>query len=473
MMSVNQTLFDLPGHPEPVLLNLPLRRIHEIFEQLADRYGTLFTVQYANRPMVVVADAQLIKYILCKRPELFAPYHKNSRVLTSIKADGIEAADDEDWRRQRALIAGALESGYLSRYFTAIRSATEDLKNRWLSYGENLSRSEWETEIFAFSMTVFTAVVFGDMNALPAGQRQAARTLLENVVPILGGRIDDLLPQMHLQSFVEDKGFDDKIEEIRSVIETLVRHNRKLLSHRNSIGATGNLLEVLMSLMAEQNLAVDTAKLVENILQILLASEATTANTLLRVLHYLAADPDAQQEVRHEVDRLLVEGGMIEGNKDGKKLKCMEAVIYETMRLASVSRFVIMETKTEILLNDVAIPGGTPFLLLIGYCGLDPQNFQQADVFDHRRWLGGNKTEAAHTRAIFGFGAGPRSCPGRGLAMLVIKTALAMICGNFCIRPVVGDAQAKHFPLDFTLHVRSENQVNKITDDIGVTEDVD
>ncbi|MDD5273934.1 MAG: cytochrome P450, partial [Methylovulum sp.] len=199
-----------------------LNRVHEVFEGLVAQYGKMFTVQFANRPMVVVADAKTLNFILCKRPELFAPYRKNSKILAAIKADGIETADGSDWKRQREVIATAMESAYLGRYFENIKAVTEDLKNRWFDYGKPLTKADLEMEIFGFSISVFTAIMFGDMADLPLEEREAIMALLFDLSAILGGRIDALLPQMHLENFSEDHVFEGGIKEIRDVIENLV-----------------------------------------------------------------------------------------------------------------------------------------------------------------------------------------------------------------------------------------------------------
>jgi cytochrome P450 len=437
-MRVTKNISELPGPPGPVIMDADLSRAHAFFEGLVAQYGHMFTVQFAGQPMVVVAGTKLLNFILCKRPELFGPYCRNSRILEAIKADGIETADGPDWKRQREIIAASMESGYLARYFGHIKAVTEGLKDRWLSYGENLPQTDWAAEIYSFSISVFTAVMFGERAARQTGEPEGAPDLLLDLVAVLGARIDALLPQMHLPSFSEDKGFEEKITEIVRVTKNLVSHNRALLAGNKGAGQVDNLLQVLITTMEEAGLVSHDVKLTENILQILLASEPTTAETLLRVLHCLAAQPHVQHEIQDEVDALLGKRAFIEDIKDIKKLKCIDAVILETMRIASVSRLVLVAAKTDLSLEDVAIAKGTPLILLVAYGGLDEANFYQAQAFDCQRWRSENRMafEPHNSKAALGFGAGPRSCPGRGLAMLVMKTVLAMICKNFQIRPV-------------------------------------
>lgn len=463
MSCIINTIFELPSHPDPVMMDPDLNRAHEIFEGLAARYGKMFVVQFAGQPMVVVADAKPLNFILCKRPELFGPYRKNSGILQAIRSDGIETADDNDWRLQRELIATSMESSYLAEYFETVKEVTEALRQRWLGYGEHLSESDFEAEIFGFSASIFTMIMFGDMSYLPRDEKEAAGSLLINLAAVLGGRIDELLPQMHLENFSENKDFEVEIKNIVGIVENLIGYNKNLLARNDGGGAAKNLLQVLIGIMNAKGLSARQVKLTENVLQILLASEPTTADTLFRVLRYLAENPEVQTEIRNEVDAVSGKRGVIENIKDIKKLKFVDAAIMETMRIASVSRLVLVQAKTDLLLEEVEITGGTPLVLLTAYCGLEEENFHRADVFDYQRWHRDSRVDAEphNGKAALGFGVGPRSCPGRGLAMLVMKTAVAMICGNFQIRLVGGKAapdgipsEGRPLPLGFTLELR-------------------
>ena len=58
--------------------------------------------------------------------------------------------------------------------------------------------------------------------------------------------------------------------------------------------------------------------------------------------------------------------------------------------------------------------------------------YANAAQFDPARWL----EESVNKKAAMPFGAGPRTCPGRYLALLEMKVAIAMLLARFDIETV-------------------------------------
>jgi len=65
----------------------------------------------------------------------------------------------------------------------------------------------------------------------------------------------------------------------------------------------------------------------------------------------------------------------------------------------------------------------------------DERHFPNAATFQPARWLERDRA-AAGKRVSMPFGAGPRLCPGRYLAMLEMKMVAAMLLGGFEIDEV-------------------------------------
>ncbi|HEU5178672.1 MAG TPA: cytochrome P450, partial [Burkholderiales bacterium] len=65
----------------------------------------------------------------------------------------------------------------------------------------------------------------------------------------------------------------------------------------------------------------------------------------------------------------------------------------------------------------------------------DERRFADAQAFDPERWLSGTSASSAK-RVARPFGAGPRLCPGRYLALLEMKMLMAMLLASFEIESV-------------------------------------
>ena len=87
----------------------------------------------------------------------------------------------------------------------------------------------------------------------------------------------------------------------------------------------------------------------------------------------------------------------------------------------------------------IRIPAGTLVMLLMRPAATDERHFPDAQAFDPARWLADGapgRAASSAKRVAMPFGAGPRICPGRYLAMLEIKMVIAMLLGGFDIERV-------------------------------------
>ena len=110
------------------------------------------------------------------------------------------------------------------------------------------------------------------------------------------------------------------------------------------------------------------------------------------------------------------------------------------MRLLPVAPLQGAEPTSDTTIGDVRVPAATRIYLLTGHPANLQENFSEPRSFRPERWLdAGNRLARGHnTHAFFPFGAGPRFCPGRHLAMLEIKIVAAMLCRNFRVVPFPG-----------------------------------
>jgi cytochrome P450 len=127
------------------------------------------------------------------------------------------------------------------------------------------------------------------------------------------------------------------------------------------------------------------------------------------------------------------------------------------MRLKPVAPFLGLEALHDTTVADVQLPRGTLLWLVLRHDSLDERWFGAAERFEPERWLAADGAAAAapapNKRVAMPFGGGPRVCPGRYLALLEIKLAMATLLGSFDLDSLAtADGQAMQEHMTFTMN---------------------
>lgn len=418
------------------LLQIELHKLHLILEEWADQYGDMYRFSLAHKPVVVISNPELIQYILRERPHTFRRGGAIEQISRELGTHGVFAAEGDQWRRQRALTMQAFKPEPLRRFFPTLRIITERLQARWSQLAEAGKPLEVDKDWMRFTVDVTTQFAFGyDINLLENENADFQRHL-ENQLPGFNRWANAPFPYWHYIKLPSDRAMLKSLAIIKETINGFVRQTRERLAQQSAEAQPANFLETLLLARDEDGTGLSDEEILGNVFTILVAGEDTTAHTLSWLLYLISEHPEVQRKLQQEADAVLsgqplpADLGMLE------KLPYLEAVAQETLRLKNVAPMLYLAPVTDVELNGCKIPGGTILMLLSRHGALQEQNFGDAHAFKPERWLAANPA-CPHNRSVFiPFGAGPRFCPGRNLAMLEIKMAIAMVCRNFTVRRV-------------------------------------
>jgi cytochrome P450 len=404
--------------------------VHLTLERWCRHFGPVFRFAVGRRTVVAVGDPDLINAILRDRPEGFRRARELTAVFDEIGVKGAFSAEGEAWRRQRRLAVVALNANHLRRYFAVIRLATERLYARLRAAAADRGALEIDRDFTAFTLDVAYALAFGhDLNALGRADSELRRHI-ELVFRVVGRRVSAPVPYWRLIRLPADREFDRALAALRVAVSGFVSEAREQLRRRPELREHPEtfLQAMLATQQAEQR--DNEEELFGNALTLLLAGQDTTAHTLAWTTWFVAREPQIQARLAEDAHHLLGDASFPSAHTTAAAFEYGEAVLREAMRLKSVAPVLLLESLQDAEFRGVPVPAGTPVLVLTRHAATQDASFSAPTVFDPDRWL--HQSEGPQrSKGFLSFGAGPRFCPGRNLAFLESKAALAMLARNF------------------------------------------
>jgi cytochrome P450 len=431
---------DLPG-PRGLplignLLQVNRHTVHRSVERWCDEHGPMFTFRIGRARMLVVADHELITAVLRDRPDGWRRTHQLQNVGREMGlTPGVFGSEGESWRRQRRMVMSGLDPGRVRAYFPSLQKVTERLRRRWQGAARDGRTLELSAELMRYTVDTVAGLAFGsDINTLES-DGVVIQQHLDRIFPALYRRVMAPLPYWRWIRLPADRALERSVVEVKRAIAGFIAQAReRLRADEQRRREPPNLLEAMIVAAEDAASGIDDERVAANVLTMLLAGEDTTAHTLGWLLHLLHRHRAAMARACEEARRVVA-------RHDGLTPECLaeldyiDACIHETMRLKPVAPFIVVEALRDTCVGDVQVPRGTLLWGAMRYDGLQDRYFAGAASFEPTRWLG-EEGAGSGKRVTMPFGAGPRICPGRYLALTEMKMLLAMLFAHFEIDAV-------------------------------------
>lgn len=428
-----RTLDELAGPPSLPLLGslhlLSLTKVHEVLEDWSRAYGPVFAFRIGSRRGVGIRDPDVVRALMQDRPDGLRRFGTMESVASELGMRGVFAAEGADWRRQRRLINPSFHPHRLEAFEPALR----EVVGRFVTHLEEPSRAGQPVDVLRalmrFTVDVTSLVSFGrDLDTVRRGGAEV-QDHLERLFPAIGRRVMAPFPYWKVFPFLERR-VDRAHEAVRGLLLSLIADARAKLASREGEPAT--LLESMVAATdedAKEPLTDD--EVYANVVTLLLAGEDTTAITIAWMLYYLALHPEVAVRAREEVDANVA--GVVPTLEEAKRLRYVEGIALEALRLRPPGPQLMLEAKRDQRIGDVEVPAGTGVILMLRLIQLDPSLFGDPTSFRPERHLPDAPTDTRpHTPRMFlAFGAGPRVCPGRGLALLESTLLVAALLRRY------------------------------------------
>ncbi|XP_051573113.1 cytochrome P450 2K6-like [Myxocyprinus asiaticus] len=434
-----------PPGPKPLpllgnLLMLDLKKTYVSLCDLSKQYGSVFTVHFGPKKVVVLAGYKTVKQALVNLSEEFG-----DRDITPIFHDfnqgfGILFSNGENWRQMRRFALSNLrdfgmgkkgseekiieESKYLREEFEKFEGKPFDtslpvslaISNIILSivYGNRFEYSNpwlhgmvqrsYENMKMVGSASVQLYNMFPWLCPFVKNQKQIMNNLKNNFKEseeLINGLLKTLDPQ-------DPRGFADSF---------LVRQQKDKES-------------------AEKETPFHTKNLFYSINNLFAAGTDTTTTTLCWSLLLMAKYPEIQDKVQEEIDRVI--GGRQPVVEDRKNLPYTDAVIHETQRLASILPISVpRKTSCDVHLNGYLIKKDTSIVPLLITVLRDENEWETPNTFNPGHFLN-KQGQFIKNDAFMPFSAGRRVCVGESLARMELFLFFTSLLQNFRFTPPPG-----------------------------------
>ncbi|XP_075675795.1 cytochrome P450 3A31-like [Dermatophagoides pteronyssinus] len=439
-------------------------RIELLSQKNIQKIGKVYGWEMFGGINVTIAEPELIQLIMSKEFINF-PNRRKFNSDDPMFSNFLTVVDLDKWKRFRAIVAPTFATGKLRRMKPCMESICQTLikniDNELANSHDNILSIKRFTG--AYTMDTILQVAFGcKIDSIIEPNHQlviTARKLFNadlSLKSILEMSFIYFFPPFFSKLFkIRLNG--DEMNFFGKFTSELIERKRIEFAQKDFSKAS-TFIEFLLE--AEHELENQQQKINNNEKTIkymnndeiiaqcvlfFLAGYETTATTITMALYYLALNPDKQQVCYEEVNRIISENEINE-NQDplqslsfeniGSKFGYVNAVIDETLRLIPPGSFTERSCVKDTVLTtedgrySITIQKGDIIQIPIYCLHYDEEYFPEPEKFIPERFIrdSGNKHP---NYAYLPFGAGPRACVAKSLALMEAKLALIWLIKNF------------------------------------------
>uniref|UniRef100_A0A0D9V0N8 Cytochrome P450 n=1 Tax=Leersia perrieri TaxID=77586 RepID=A0A0D9V0N8_9ORYZ len=400
-------------------------------------YGKTFLYWLGAIPAISLGKVDLVKQVLLERTGLFPKNYMNAN-LEALLGKGLILSNGQDWERHRKVVHPAFNREKLEAMSVVMAECVESMAQRWQSLideaGNNQVEIELSRELSELTSAVIIHSAFGGSHNEGREVFLAQKELQELAfsssldVPALG-----FLRKLPI--IKENSRVSQLVMKSRSTLMQIIEG--RLANIGTETGYGNDLLGLMLEARAVEKkgngLILSTQEIIDECKTFFFAGQDTTSNHLIWTMFLLSSNAQWQEKLREEV--LTVCGDVTPTPDMVCKLKLVNMVLLESLRLYSPVVIIRRISGSDIDLGNLKIPKGTVLSIPIAMIHRDKDVWgPDANEFNPSRFENGVSKAANYPNALLSFSQGPRACIGQTFAMQESQIAIAMILQRFKFR---------------------------------------
>jgi cytochrome P450 len=339
--------------------------------------------------------------------------------------ESLLTAGGETWKRHRALVQPYLGRGHLEQFAPVIVEATLAMLRRWREHAAAGRPLEIVSEMMELILGIAAQIFFS------ADVHRDAKTVERSLAAVLDEtwrRVENPFDPASIHPFLQRRSLRRAVAALDGVVY-------RILARRREKSSRDDLLASFMRARDESGRGWSDQELRDATLTLLLAGHETTANALAWAFYLVSQHPAVEAQMREELAEVL-QGRSPRGD-DLDRMPRTRNVFLETIRLYPSIWIIERRAVHDDEIGGYRIPARSMVLISPYVLHRRPDFWKDPEQFQPDRFAGEEVDEVA-AGAYLPFGAGPRYCVGREMALLVAPLLLATVLASFRLRLVPG-----------------------------------
>lgn len=392
---------------------------------LAERYGDVAAFRAGPIWFFQFTHPDHVQEVLVKQAKKFHKPRRVKKILGKWDGQGLVLSDDDLWVRQRRMVQQSFHPRRVQAYAADMLRITGEMISRWRGRTEvNLVE-----EFHRLTLDIVCKTLFGVEAVEHTGVQQMVQDLQVSAMV----EMSRLVPLPDWLPLASKRRFRNSIRYMKRMIDDIIAERRRTREDR------GDLLSMLLLAVDSEGdgRGMSDQQARDEAMTLLLAGHETTATSLIWTAWLLAAHPATQEEAAAEVASVLAD--RVTMAEDAQRMGAIDRAIKESMRLYPAVYFTSREAAEPVEIAGCRIKPGSQVHIVPYIMHRDARWFDDPTAFRPERFAAGFE-ERIPVCAYIPFGAGPRACIGRGMAMLEATLILTSVLQQFRLRPAAGQA---------------------------------
>jgi cytochrome P450 len=390
--------------------------VHRYLRQLHDQQGDTFVLMRGGQPVVFVRSPEAVRTVLMS--ENFGKTWDSSKVSSSdadyvmnlvqpMVARTIFNMHGEANAHRRKLLRPTFLG--LDHFMRGFGAATDALIAKWQD-----GILDIQDEMHALLRMNLLTVFFGEEHAYAHDQMAPFHETVDYFVK----RYSE---PCHSQAVIEQ---DEKM------LNNIVQASQNMVDAFRQTPPGPAADRSIVHLMIQDG--ADDQEIAGTIVNVMIAAAEAPASALALILQELCRNTAVQDKLHQEVAQVMGSDG--EPSEHMSELKYVEACVREGLRLFAPATLVQRQAMVDSQLDGYTVPKGQVVGVCIHAVHMDPIVWDKPEEFNpHRPGL--LYEVIKKDRAYVTFSGGPRGCPGKHLAVGIMRIALAKLVQRFKFAP--------------------------------------